>query len=418
MKQMNSPNVEFLMGLELESMWQAEEQSNSDKAVVEKLEERSMPLENVDLVLTLLHVANPELLRNDGMKGTMCFNLKLFDRSTVVMIFECFKNLLEMAVEAPHKVVWDLPMLTRAEKQKQVVDWNKTAAPCPKPGWLVHEFFLDQVEANPNAIALVEYGGLKRNISYEELRTMAEKVARQIRVLGVEGDSIVGLLMTNDSAEAIASIYGRKEFLKLVCQRIGSTNRKTYSHAGILIAGGACVPLDPSYPAARIKLIAEDSGLKTLLVKDEDALAEHSSAVKCPVLSVTHILNDAFLTEPSDVDCHQPTPSNSCYIIYTSGTTGKPKGVVLNHANMSSFTQYGALCMHKGLGPGSQFLLSSPITFVMSCSIQFPTLSMGATLVVAPKLALLDELEVLINTMNVSSLACHTRNITCMLKSI
>ncbi len=89
------------------------------------------------------------------------------------MIFDCFKNLLEMAVETPHKVVWDLPMLTQAEQQKQLVDWNKTSAPCPKPGWLVHEFFLDRVETNPNAIALIEYGGLKRNISYAELRSMA-----------------------------------------------------------------------------------------------------------------------------------------------------------------------------------------------------------------------------------------------------
>ncbi len=138
----------------------------------------------------------------------MHFNSKLFVRSTVVMIFNCFKNLLEMAVENPHKVVWDLPMLTQAEKQKQLVDWNITSAPCPKPGWLVHEFFLDQVEVNPNAIALIEYGGLKRNISYAELQSMAEKVARQLRVLGAEGDSTVGLFMTNDSAEAIASIYG------------------------------------------------------------------------------------------------------------------------------------------------------------------------------------------------------------------
>ncbi|MCP4328958.1 MAG: AMP-binding protein, partial [Alphaproteobacteria bacterium] len=123
-------------------------------------------------------------------------------------IFNCFKNLLEMAVENPYKVVWDLPMLTQAEQQKQLVEWNKTSAPSPKPGWLVHKFFLDQAETNPNAIALVEYGGLKRIISYAELQSMADKVARQLRLLGVEGDSSVGLLMTNDSAEAIASIYG------------------------------------------------------------------------------------------------------------------------------------------------------------------------------------------------------------------
>ncbi|MCP3664376.1 MAG: AMP-binding protein [Gammaproteobacteria bacterium] len=113
-----------------------------------------------------------------------------------------------MAVENPHRVVWDLPMLTQAEQQKQLVDWNKTSAPCPKPGWLVHEFFLDQVEANPNAIALIEYGGLKRFITYAELESMAEKVSRQMQALGVNGGSPVGLLMTNDTAEAIAATYG------------------------------------------------------------------------------------------------------------------------------------------------------------------------------------------------------------------
>ncbi len=205
---MNSSDIEFLSAIEFESLWQAEELNGSNNVTLEEVVENQMPLENMDLILTLLRVSNPELLRIDGMKGYMYFNLRLFDRTTVVMFFECFKNLLEMAVENPHKVVWDLPMLTQAEQQKQLVEWNKTSAPCPKPGWLVHEFFFDQVEANPNAIALVEYGGLKRNISYTELRSMADKVARQLRLLGIEGDSTVGLLMTNDSAEAIASIYG------------------------------------------------------------------------------------------------------------------------------------------------------------------------------------------------------------------
>ncbi len=207
-KQMSSSDVEFLSGLELESMWQAKELNNGDNVPVAKVMEGQQPLENMDLVLHLSRVADSELLRKDGMKGVIVFSSRLFDQSTVVMIFDCFKNLLEMAVENPHKVVWYLPMLTQAEQQRQLVEWNNTSAPCPKPGWLVHEFFLDQAEANRNAIALVEYGGLKRILSYAEIQNMAEKVARQIRALGVEGDSTVGLLMTNESAEAIASIYG------------------------------------------------------------------------------------------------------------------------------------------------------------------------------------------------------------------
>ncbi len=161
------------------------------------------------------------------------------------------------------------------------------------------------------------------------------------------------------------------------------------------------MPLDPSYPAARIKLIAEDSGVKALLVMDEDAFAELSNVVKCPVLSVTKILNDALLPEPSAMNWHPPSPNTSCYIMYTSGTTGKPKGMILEHANISSFIQHGALHLSKGLGPGSQCLLSSPTIFDVSCGIQFPTLSLGATLVLTPKSVLLNELELLINTMKV-----------------
>ncbi len=178
------------------------------------------------------------------------------------------------------------------------------------------------------------------------------------------------------------------------------------------------MPLDPSYPPARIRLIEEDAGLKAMLVVDVDAFAEHCNVVKCPVLSVTNILNDSLLPEPNAVDWHPPAPNTSCYIIYTSGTTGKPKGVVLEHMNLSSFIQLGALCMLKGMDPTSRILLSSPMTFDMSCGIQFSTLSVGATLVLAPKCALLDELELLINTVKVSWPACRSRNILHILQGI
>ncbi len=207
LEQMGSSDIEFLRAMELEAKWQNKELNRSDNTPVQEMVEGQQLLGNMDLVLTLLHVSDFELPQKDDMKGIMAFNSDLFDRSTVEIIFQCFTRLLEVAVKNQHEVVWFLPMLTQADEQKQLIEWNRTSAPCPKPKWLIHEFFLDQVKANPNAIALIEYGGQMQKNSYGELRSMAEKVARQIRALGVGANSVVGLLMANDTVEVMASIY-------------------------------------------------------------------------------------------------------------------------------------------------------------------------------------------------------------------
>ncbi|MCP4328291.1 MAG: AMP-binding protein, partial [Alphaproteobacteria bacterium] len=113
-----------------------------------------------------------------------------------------------------------------------------------------------------------------------------------------------------------------------------TTNRDSLSLAGVLMAGGAYVPIDPSYPDERIELIVEDAELRALLVKDRDAFAKHGGLVGCPMLSVAKILDDALLPECSAVNRCPPALNTSSYILYTSGTTGKPKGVVLEHANL------------------------------------------------------------------------------------
>ncbi len=115
---MSSPDLEFFHFFDLVSMWQAEELNKNTNITVEKLLEALRPLENLDLSLILSHITDPNLLQKGDIKGFMTFQPELFDRSTVVMMFECFKNLLEMAVEHPHKVVWDLPILTQTEQQR------------------------------------------------------------------------------------------------------------------------------------------------------------------------------------------------------------------------------------------------------------------------------------------------------------
>ncbi len=117
--QMSSPHVEFSTStLELQFVTQAEQLSGSDDDTVANATEGLWPRQNLDMGMCFFLADDPKLLRTDDMKGLIMFYSNLFDRDTAVIIFECFKNLLEIAVETPHKVVWDLPMHMHSEKHR------------------------------------------------------------------------------------------------------------------------------------------------------------------------------------------------------------------------------------------------------------------------------------------------------------
>ncbi len=116
---MSSPHVKFCTStLELQSVTQAEQLSDSDNDTMANATESLWPTQNLDMGMCFFRPDDPKLLGTDGMKGIMVFDSKLFDRDTAVMIFECFKNLLEIAVENSHTVVWDLPMLMQSEEHR------------------------------------------------------------------------------------------------------------------------------------------------------------------------------------------------------------------------------------------------------------------------------------------------------------
>ena len=240
----------------------------------------------LDLTLTLLRPADPSVMARDGLAGHLEFSSDLFDKKTAENMMSRFVAVLECAVAEPSKVVWDLPLLSAKERQMVLVDWNDTATPLPKPGRLLHELFLDQVESTPEGLALMEYDGEKRSVTYRELKDMANRVARRLRSLGVGSDSHVGLLMTNDSAEAIAAIMG------------------------VLMAGGAYVPLDPGYPAERISLIEKDAEFKAMLVRDAAGVEKFGEVVDCPTLSVVDVMGDEIVSGDAVPKSWQP-PSES-----------------------------------------------------------------------------------------------------------
>ena len=147
----------------------------------------------------------------------------------------------------------------------------------------------------------------------------------------------------------------------------------------VLKAGGAFVPLDPSFPADRVAFIAQDANLQFLLTTS--TMREHTQGLACRVLELDQA-KEALAAQSSTDPYIRVSPTSLCYIIYTSGTTGRPKGVGISHANIANFLRvipsvYDVRCtdrVYQGMSTAFDF----------SVEEIWPTWIVGATLVAGP----------------------------------
>lgn len=231
-----------------------------------------------------------------------------------------------------------------------IAQWNRTDAPFPHDACL-HRLFEQRAAATPDAVALRFEG---EEITYRDLDRRANAIAHLLGARGVQPRRLVGLSLSRSPA-LIASILG------------------------ILKAGCAYVPLDPSYPAASLDFMIDDSGA-SLIVADTAAasrLARHGEKL---------VVAGAAPREPADGDAEAPagvavTSSDLAYVIYTSGTTGKPKGVQVEHRSVVNHNM--SIQRAFALTPADKVLQFSTVNFDTFVEEVFPTLLKGATVVLA-----------------------------------
>ncbi|WP_232511970.1 non-ribosomal peptide synthetase [Herbaspirillum sp. meg3] len=209
----------------------------------------------------------------------------------------------------------------------------------------------DWARHSPDSIALRDQEG---SLSYAALRIASLQLARRLRTLGVDSEKKVALCLPRSSRYLIAVI-------------------------GILRCGGAFVPLDPAYPAARRRFMLEDSGA-CLLIADSACARElqAESITQDPdmlfaasdVVPVLNVLDDT----PDDGGFPPPDAHALAYVIYTSGSTGTPKGVGNTHGGLRSLAhaQRGAF----GLLPDARVLQFASLSF--DASIWEMTMAFGA----------------------------------------
>jgi amino acid adenylation domain-containing protein len=242
----------------------------------------------------------------EGFKCSLQYSTDLFDPLTITRMLGHFETMLRGIVAAPRQRLSQLPLLTAAEQQRLLVEWNDTARPLPE-NKCIHQLFEKQVRLTPDAVAVSDE---KKQLSYAELNGRANQLAHYLREQGVRADVLVGICLER-SVEMVVSLLA------------------------VLKAGGAYVPLDPTYPEQRLSYMLQDAGVRVLLSgrtwRERVAVRE----------GVQVLCREDWSAELASRSAANPgvelSATNLAYVIYTSGSTGVPKGVQIQHRSLSNF---------------------------------------------------------------------------------
>lgn len=219
-----------------------------------------------------------------------------FEGAAVGRMLTHLQRLLEAMASNPQSRLSQLPLITEAERQQVLVEWNDTRADYSFDK-CIHQLIEAQVEKTPDAVAVVFEN---EETTYRQLNDKANALARRLVARSVGKGSYVPVLMDKSTELAISLL-------------------------AILKSGAAFVPLDVRWPIERLKQISSELNSEFILINHTTPHSEAS--LDLPLLPV--------YGRPA---C-EPTPNldiavdsqDPIYAIFTSGSTGKPKAAINQH---------------------------------------------------------------------------------------
>nr|WP_277991511.1 non-ribosomal peptide synthetase [Corallococcus macrosporus] len=267
----------------------------------------------------------------EGFHGVLQYGASRLAASTAVRLARHLEVLAQAVVSGPDQPLAGISMLTAAERQQVLRDWNDTGREAPREDTLPR-LFEQQVGRTPDAPA-VRFGD--DVLSFAQLDVRSNQLAHALRARGVGPDVRVALCFER-SVDMVVALMG------------------------VLKAGGAYVPLDPAWPERRRAFAIQDSAARVVLTQGPLAASLKSADVETLCLDVARASLDQ---EPVQAPEPRNAPEHLAYVIYTSGSTGTPKGVMVQHRSVLNLHAALKRTVYAGRPSGLSVSVNAPLAF-------------------------------------------------------
>jgi amino acid adenylation domain-containing protein/thioester reductase-like protein len=279
----------------------------------------------------------------------------LTDRSVdpqrvIKYLYTAMESLLNALETAPQTPALALDILPESER-RELIEAVSGARVSYADARLVHHRFEEWVEQHPSATALVNE---RLTMSYAQLNARANRLARWLKQRGVNAGMQVALCFER-SFDMIAGVLA------------------------IVKAGAAYLPLDPSYPAERLRQMLEDARPRLVLAHEKTLV--QLPEVDAEVIDIGRSWEQIAAHSDRNLTDEESglRPEHPIYVIYTSGSTGRPKGTLMGHRSMVNLIEWHR--RHQRLGRPQRVLQFAALSFDVAFQEIFSTLCTGGTLV-------------------------------------
>ena len=235
---------------------------------------------------------------NDGLRIRMEFDGTKYDENLIDRLVDSYTRILGRLDKTN---LSEIEVMSSEEYHKVIEEFNDTYVEYPREK-CVHELFTEQAKRTPDKIALVFED---EKFTYKQLDEMSNSLAHYLREKGVKRNDIVPIIAKRSWHVIVAMI-------------------------GVMKAGGAYMPVSPEFPSERVKYMFEMANVKIALTYGYNGALEDVNVEMIALNSIDYLKNTSMVQNKNESD-------DLCYIIFTSGSTGQPKGVVINHKNISNY---------------------------------------------------------------------------------